>query len=207
MSAVSGTPSKAIARPHPPGRIKITEAFKTLLSEKEFGAITTADIARTSGVNEALIYKYFGDKRGLLHQVLCEILDQYLDNLETDLKGIEGALNQLRRLVWLHMNRFANDRVFARSLLLEVRNFRGYFDSESYRRSRRYGQILTEIIEAGVREGEIRDDIPVWSIRQALLGIVEHLCLPSVVFGKVFSPDEFTEDLCTMLFNGIAKRT
>ena len=137
MTDSDSTSGKSNSRPNPPGRMKIAEAFKTLFSEKEFNAITTADIARTAGVNEALIYKYFGDKRGLLHQVICETLTQYLDNLEVDLKGIKGALNKLRRLVWLHFNRYSNDRVLARSLLLEVRNFRGYFDSESYQHVRR----------------------------------------------------------------------
>ena len=206
MTDSDSTSGKSNSRPNPPGRMKIAEAFKTLFSEKEFNAITTADIARTAGVNEALIYKYFGDKRGLLHQVICETLTQYLDNLEVDLKGIKGALNKLRRLVWLHFNRYSNDRVLARSLLLEVRNFRGYFDSESYQHVRRYGQMLKDIIEEGVREGEIRDDIPVWSIRQVLLGGIEHLCLPGVIFGRSFSPDDFTEALCDILFSGIEKR-
>ena len=206
MTDPANAPEKANSRSYPPGRTKIAEAFKNLFMEKEFNAITTADIARTAGVNEALIYKYFGDKRGLLHQVICETLAQYLDNLEVDLKGIKGALNKLRRLVWLHFNRYSNDRVFARSLLLEVRNFRGYFDSESYQHVRRYGQMLNDIIEEGVREGEIRDDIPVWHIRQVLLGGIEHLCLPGVIFGRSFSPDNFTETLCDILFGGIEKR-
>ena len=51
----------------PPGKIKIAEALRILLKEKDFNSITTADISRTSGVNEALIYRYYKDKRGLLH--------------------------------------------------------------------------------------------------------------------------------------------
>ncbi|MFP4453651.1 MAG: helix-turn-helix domain-containing protein, partial [Desulfobacterales bacterium] len=51
----------------PPGQIKIENALRTLLVQKDFNSITTAEIARTSGVNEALIYRYFKDKRGLLH--------------------------------------------------------------------------------------------------------------------------------------------
>ena len=46
-------------RPLPPGRIKIAQSLKSLLVEKEFSAITTAEIAKNAGVTEALIYKYF----------------------------------------------------------------------------------------------------------------------------------------------------
>ena len=48
----------------PPGRIKIVEAVKHLLENRDFQAITTAEIAKTAGVTEPLIYKYFKDKRG-----------------------------------------------------------------------------------------------------------------------------------------------
>jgi hypothetical protein len=46
-------------KPLPPGRVKITQALKSLLENKEFSAITTAEISRKAGVTEALIYKYF----------------------------------------------------------------------------------------------------------------------------------------------------
>ena len=69
----------------PPGKVKIAEALRTLLREKDFNSITTADISRTSGVNEALIYRYYQDKRGLLHAVLAEYLEDYIDeNTQSD---------------------------------------------------------------------------------------------------------------------------
>ena len=198
-------PEQDGSRSSPPGRTKILEALKTLLGEKDFGAITTADIARTSGVNESLIYKYFGDKRGLLHQVLIDYIQRYLDTMEQDLKGIKGALNKLRRMIWLHVNWYVTDPVFARILIIEVRNYSGFFGSESYQLVRRYSQRFKDIIEEGVASGEIRDDILIWSIRQVLLGGIEHLCLPGVIFGSDRSPDDLTDDLCNILFAGIEK--
>ena len=46
-------------RNRPPGRIKIVQALISLLEQKEFNAVTTAEIAKKAGVTEALIYKYF----------------------------------------------------------------------------------------------------------------------------------------------------
>jgi AcrR family transcriptional regulator len=79
-----------------PGKIKIAEALKILLSEKDFDSITTADISRTSGVNEAPIYRYCKDKRGLLHEVLARYLEDHVAKMELDRKGIKGAANKLR---------------------------------------------------------------------------------------------------------------
>jgi len=190
----------------PAGGIKIAEAFKVLLSEKEFSAITINDIVRTSGVNSALIYKYFGDKRGILHKVLSDAMDQYFTDLERDLKGIKGALNKLRKLAWTQINLYEKNRVLARILLLEVKNHHSYFESESYQKIRRYSSIVKEIIEEGIKDGDIRDDISVWSMRQIFMGAIEHLCLPGVIQGKAFSADEFTEDFCNTIFSGIEKR-
>jgi len=188
---------------YPPGHIKIVEALRSLLMEKEFSAITWSDIAQTAGVNEGLIYKYFKDKRNLLHKVLEEYFKDYLAKLENDLKGIDGTLNKLRKLIWSVINASNEDRVFAKIIFLEVRNFPGYFESQSYRLVQDYAQMIKELIEEGIRTGEIRKDISSWHLRQIILGSIEHLCLPSVIFKQEINPDALTEELCKILFTNI----
>jgi AcrR family transcriptional regulator len=192
-------------RPQPPGRVKIAEALRLLLAEKEFGAITTAEIAKKAGVTEALIYKYFQDKRDLLHQVLREYLEDFLLRGETDLKGVKGALNKLRKLIWSHINMYAANRVFARILLLEVRNYPDYFNSEAYQIVRRYSKIVRQVVKEGILAGEIRSDLSVSVIVQAVLGGIEHVCLPGVIFNRDIEGDKLTEELCELIFNGIAR--
>jgi AcrR family transcriptional regulator len=192
--------------PLPAGGVKITEAFKELLSKKEFSAITISDIANNAGVNAALIYKYFGDKRGLLHYFLSDLMDGYFKNFEKDVKGIKGALNKLRKLIWSSIDAYETNRVFARVLLLEVRNHKSYFESDSYRKTLLYSSLLKETIEEGVREGDIRDDIPVMSILQALFGAMDYLCLNKIIKGKSFCPEDLTDDLCNIIFSGIEKQ-
>jgi len=199
------SPRNATARekPYPPGRIKIANAFISLLEQKEFSSITTAEIARRAGVTEALIYKYFEDKRGLLHQVLKEYLEQYLVQFERDLKGIKGALNKIRKLIWGHISVYSANRVFAKILFLEVRNHLDYYSSDTYELIRAYSKILLEIIEEGVGNGEIRSDVPPKLIRQVIFGSIEHVCLTGVIFKGEISPDDLTEDLCKFIFKGI----
>ena len=98
---IVGTPRKQKVQP---GRVKIAEALKVLLRKKEFNAITTANIAQTSGMSEALIYRYFGDKRGLLHHVLRDFLKEYLHELDNELTNISGTLNKIRKIIYGHIN-------------------------------------------------------------------------------------------------------
>jgi TetR/AcrR family fatty acid metabolism transcriptional regulator len=193
-------------KPQPPGRVKIIRALKSLLEEKEFSSITTAVIAKKAGVTEALIYKYFKDKRDLLHQVLKEYLEQYQVQLEFDLKGIKGALNELRKLIWSHINVYATNRVFARILLVEVRNHPDYYKSETYKLVKIYSETLLSIIEEGIRNREIRDDLPPKLIRHGILGSIEQVCLSGIIFGKDISPDDLTEALCEFIFKGIKRK-
>ena len=193
----------AEAKAWPPGRIKIADALRVLLETKDFSAITTAEIAKTAGVTEALIYKYFKGKRDLLYQLLSEYLEHYDVQVERDLKGIKGALNKLRKLVWSHINVYATDRVFAKILLLDVRSFSDYYTSETYKLVRKYTEILLEIIQEGIKNQEIRDDIPPVFLRQAILGSIGNVCLTRVVFGQKISPDDLTEKLCEFVFKGI----
>lgn len=191
----------------PPGRIKIVEAVKLLLENKEFQAITTAEIARAAGVTEPLIYKYFRDKRDLLNQVLEGYLEQYISKTGLDLKGIEGALNKLRKLIWSHIHTYATNRIFAKIILLEVKGFPIYFESRTYLLSREYGNIILEIIEEGINNGEIREDISTSSLRQLILGGIERVVLPGLIFNRDISPDLLTDNLCNLLFYGIKKDT
>lgn len=190
----------------PPGRIRIVEALRSLLEKKDFGSITTAEIAQTAGVTEALIYKYFKDKKDLLYQVLREYLEHYEPQIRTDLRGIKGALNKLRKLMWSHINVYATDRVFAKILLLQVRSFSDYYASEPYMLVKTFSGLMLGIIEEGVQSGEIREDIDPRTIRQLIMGSIEHVCLTSVVFDRKIDPDELTDNLCELVFKGIKKR-
>jgi len=197
--------SKNTGRPQPPGYIKITKSLIALLEKKEFNAITTAEIAKNAGVTEALIYKYFKDKRDLLHQVLSQYCEQYLIRFKNDLKGIKGALNKLRKLIWSHLDVYTTNRVFAKILLLEVRSYPDYYKSETYGLVRNYSDIVLKIVEEGIALGEIRDDISPKLIRQGILGSIEQVCLTSVIFNREISPDPLAEELCEFIFKGIEK--
>jgi AcrR family transcriptional regulator len=187
----------------PPGYDKIVAALKLLLKEKEFNAITWAEIAKTAGVNEALIYKYFHDTRNLLYQVLGQFLVKYAPQVEEELKGTSGALNKLKKCIRAHFNLYSEDRIFAKILILEVRNHPDYFESETYKLVKGWAGAILEIIEEGMKNGEIRSDISPKCLRQVIFGGIEHLCLPGIVFGREFSPDALSEELCGLLFHGI----
>ncbi len=188
----------------PPGRIKIVEAVRTLLENKEFNSITTAEIARTAGVTEGLIYKYFNDKRDLLYQVLKEYFECFHSQIEKDSQKIEGTFDKLRMIIWSNIDTYDRHRVFARILLLEVRSSPDFFKSEAYALVKKYSRTILSVIKEGVSNGEIREDIKASSVRDAIYGAIEHACLPGIIFNREIQPDVVTENICKIIFKGIA---
>lgn len=193
-------------QPKPSGRTKLADALRQLLAKKDFSSVTTAEISRTSGVNESLIYRYFGDKRGLLHAVLDEYLENFVEQVDWGLRGIEGAKNKLRKYIWSTIYFYDQDRVFSKILLLEVRNYPGYFTSETYGIVKQYTNLILQLIEDGINGGEIRKDLDPRNIRQIVLGGIEHLVLPAIINDGPLDPDLLTDQFCLLIFDGIVAK-
>jgi TetR/AcrR family transcriptional regulator, fatty acid metabolism regulator protein len=187
----------------PPGRIKIANALRDLLSEKDFNSITTSEISNKSGVNEALIYRYFGDKRGLLHQVLKEHLDEFVQRISEDFRGKSGSLSKLRKMIRSTIEFYDQDRVFSKMLLIEVRNYPGYFESETYMTIKQYTNMLLAVITEGISCGEIRKDVSPTFLRQIVLGAIEHMVLPALIHNSRIDVDGYQKEISLVIFEGI----
>ncbi len=190
----------------PPARKKLADALAQILVYKDFNSITNAEISSLAGVNEALIYRYFNNKRGLLHHVLQLYMTEFLAQVREELEETRGALEKLRKLIRAHIQMYDSHRVFAKILILEVRNFPGYFESETYQLVKTYARLVSDIIKQGIENGEIRDDIKPSGIRDLVLGGIEHFCMAPVIFGFDISSKQDSSELCDLIFKGIEKK-
>lgn len=203
-------PPKKRGRPksgdNPAGHTKILKALEELLAVKGFQDITWREIAETAGVSEALIYQYFKTRQGLLYSLLYEYISGYKSTIWKALDDAEGSLNKIRALIYGLLKLYGNNRVFARILLLEVRNFQDYFDSEAYAITREYGAKYVKTLEDGIKSGEIRNDTPPARMRQVLVGGVEHAILPYVIFNRDVDIDKLNREISPMLIDAIRSR-
>lgn len=49
---------------------RIRDAARHLFAERGYGGTTTREIARLADVSETLLFRYYGDKAGLLNEVV-----------------------------------------------------------------------------------------------------------------------------------------
>jgi len=74
---------------------KILEAAIAIIYQKGFSATTTSEIARTAGVSEGTIYRYFRTKKDILHGILIQFLNLLAEPVILDgVKKILADTNQ-----------------------------------------------------------------------------------------------------------------
>jgi TetR/AcrR family transcriptional regulator, fatty acid metabolism regulator protein len=187
----------------PPGGVKIMKAMVTLLQEKNFNSITTAEISRLAGVNESLIYRYFNDKRGLLHRILAAYFRLHLALIRLDVSEFTGAVDKLRILIKGTISFHKKYSVFSRILLLEVRNHPTYFQSDAYDLAKEYSVLINEIIHQGIEHHEIRDDIPLSCMRDIIIGGIERACMRPAILDRDFDEELLAENLAEAVLGGL----
>lgn len=188
----------------PPAGIKIMGALKLLLQEKSFDSITTAEISRAASANEALIYRYFKDKRGLLHRILAEYFREHLAEIQVAVDLAHGPLNKLKALITGTIAFHKTHRVFSKIMLLEVRNNPSYFESDAYDLVRRHSGLIAQILEEGVVSGHVRHDLPLSCLRDLIIGGIEHACMKSVVFQRELDVESQAHNLAEAVIYGLA---
>jgi len=183
----------------------ILETMRELLGEKEFIAITTAEIAARAGVNEASIYHYFDSKTDLLYTVLEQFALDFVDFMELNTKGLKGAMTKLRKAIWSNIYFLLKEKTFAKIFFLEVRNNPKYFKSRAYAVTRKHSAFYLSLIKEGIRSGEIRSTVSPYALRNIIFGAIEYALLPWTIFGKEVSADTLTDEICDIIFSDIRK--
>jgi len=176
---------------------------RVLFEEKGYQGATTAQIAAAAGVPEGTLFEDFRTKRDLVFAVLERDIEVYLDFLEIQLRGIEGALNRIRKFIWSHLYTWRRRRFIARFLILEVRQDPGFYQSHAHDLLQRYAEDLMGLIKEGIEEGSIRGDVNAEMVRNVIFGGIEQTALHWALKEDPFDVDASTKQLCGLVFRAI----
>ena len=106
----------------PTSRMRIIAAAREQIETKGIMGLRVQDVADTAAVSVPLIYKYFGDRDGLLAQTLASMYDEFI------LRQIDGARAYFRSLENPTLENVADmlaitrqsDRAFQRGINLQI---------------------------------------------------------------------------------------
>lgn len=185
-------------------RVSDLAAARAVFSEKGYLETSTAEIAERAGVVEGTIYRYFSSKRDLLIKVVEAWYDEMISDYDEQLSQISGTWNRLRFLIWKHLSVIQKEPALCRFMFTELRADPDYRSTTVFQLNRAYTRRMIEIIDAAMKTGEFRSDIPTRMVRDLVFGGVEHHTWSYLRGEGSFSVDGAANSITDMVYRGMA---
>lgn len=182
----------------------IIAAAATLFATNGFKGTTTREIARTAGISEALVFKYFPTKRALYAAILAEKapISQLLAAVEEAARKRDDE--RVFTLIASHRIRRTADPTLLRLLLFSALEGHELSDMFFRNQHRVFYDYLAGYIAQRSREGAFQQLDPLLAAR-AFMGMLVHHRLLHEIF-KVPAhrvPDESVSNYVTLFLDGL----
>lgn len=161
-------------------RNELLQIAGDVFKEKGFEAATLNDIAARFGTDRAAIYYYFASKEELFQEVFQATAKRVLDDNLTEAAAIAAldttAQEKLRRLIELLITSYEENYpyvyVYIQEDMAKVTFQSTPSAKEMVRKTRKLDRIVIGVIESGIKNGELRGDLSVPLVLNALFGMV-----------------------------------
>lgn len=140
-------------------RQKVLDAARTLFAERGYDAATIRDIAKGAGMSTGAVFANFQDKAELFEAVFSEEMEGLLADIRTAAAAEGRVLDRLSNGLTAGYHRLLDHLPLMQAMVA-----RSWFQPEDADlRSRAFVRPLVEavaeLLQAGVREGELRQDV------------------------------------------------
>ncbi|WP_297452824.1 TetR/AcrR family transcriptional regulator [Persephonella sp.] len=182
------------------------EVFYTIsqiIAEKGLSEVSTIEVAKRLGVSQPAIYKYFKNKD--------EMIIYFLENLRQELEKItekaeygESARQKLKIIITEHMKLINETKSLPKIVFSDVL----YVDEDKRKKLEEivtsYWNKVKEIIEFGIKNGEIKNIDPEFAVR-LIMGVILSSSLKWFVNGMKTSILEETDFILDNIFKILLK--
>ena len=155
-------------------RQEIIDAAASIFGKEGYDGTSLADIAKAMGSDRATIYYYISSKEELLREICSSALDANLTATEEIAARDTSAIEKIRQVIAHHIA--VNAHVPRWSVLVQETRRLAEADtdwaSEEIARMRRYEGFLMHILEEGIADGSIREDVPPRLAMNAIFGML-----------------------------------
>jgi AcrR family transcriptional regulator len=183
-------------------RDRILEGSRAIFFREGVSSLTMDDIASRQGISKKTLYKYFANKQ----QLVAEALEQRISEIAA---AVDGLARDRSRPFPERLGDILN--VVARQLaqigesLLKDMFYREPQLWERIDRFRREHvfSVITGLLEEGIREGFIRNDIESGLVPLLFINALSSLMTPAQFVSLPLAPVELFEALIRILFGGV----
>ncbi len=181
----------------------ILEAAVKVFARQGFYQSTVAQIAKEAGVADGTIYLYFKNKDDILVQFFSYRTRQVFDRFRAEVKKANNSLDKLRNLIRRHLTEFQRDRDMAVVYQVETHQNSRLAESQIREMSVMYQDLVSEIVELGQQEGNIRKDLYVGLVKRFILGAVDEVINTWLHSEKEYDLVSMADPLVDLFVRGI----
>jgi AcrR family transcriptional regulator len=183
-------------------------AAASLFAANGFKGTTTREIARTAGISEALLFKYFPTKHALYAAILAEKapISQLLEVVQDAAKKRDDA--RVFTLIASYRIHRGTDPTLMRLLLFSALEGHELSDMFFRNQHRMFYDYLSGYIARRIREGAFRPVDPL-VVARAFMGMVTHHRLLHEIFRVPLhcTPEDSVAAYVTLFLDGIRAKT
>jgi len=188
-------------------RSEIVGIAAELFAAKGYANTTVREIADAAGILSGSLYHHFDSKESMVEALLRDFLERIDARYRSVIANADDPVDALRELVHAAFGALATDRAAVAVMLNEynllVQYPRFAFLQDSVEESER---LWVEVLETGMREGALRDDVPAAAVYRFLRDAI----WVSVRWYRPDGPqrpDDVAEEYLTVLLSGLATPT
>jgi AcrR family transcriptional regulator len=140
---------------------RILDAARNEFAEHGFSGARVDAIADRAGVNKALLYYHVGGKAALYERVLHQTIGILAESLEAIIKPVADPVEKLKIYARSLAETVCGNPQIPSIVTQELTCGARHLPEQTVRDFARMFNLITEIIEEGVRKGVFRDTAPV----------------------------------------------
>ena len=182
---------------------QIIQAALEVIAENGYHASQVSKIAKKANVADGTIYLYFKNKEDILISVFRERMGQFISEIEKSIQNKETASEKLKTLIAMHYSQLTESPYLAKVTQLELRQSKPELRREINKVLKSYLNVIDSIIDHGVKEKEIRDDIHPRLIRQMIFGTIDETVTTWVMKNERYNLLDQVDDVHSLLLKGL----
>jgi TetR/AcrR family fatty acid metabolism transcriptional regulator len=184
---------------------QILDAAIMVFARQGFHQSTVAQVAKAAGVADGTIYLYFKSKDDILFQFYEYKARQVFERFRQAVDEATHAVDKLRNLVRTHLSEFQNDIHMAIVYQAETHQHRRAAQEAIKEMSKMYRDIVTEIVELGQQEGNLRCNLTIGLVMRLINGAVNEVINAWIHAGGEYDLVSMADPLVELFLGGIGE--
>ncbi len=184
-------------------RERILKAAIKIISKKGFFNASISEIAKVAKVADGSVYTYFKGKNELLVEAFKLVLSRILNNVEKELQTTNDPIEKIKIIIKMHVEYMENHPDTANFLQIQLRQSNKEIRMHIRNEMRKYYRILGGILQEGIQQGKIRNDVNKRVIGSLIFGTVDEIITSWVLSEKDERLSDKLDDIYKVVLTGI----